>query len=364
MSRNDGTTAVYVQTNDAGGNRVIAGGARTAAPGAGRIRDRRRRERRPAPALAGIGRAQRRWAASARDERRQPRPERACRVDGRVWSSCGRCRAAALRPRASPSAAASSTCSTPAIRLWRDSVSVTAGSSRSPAPAATSPPAPTRRRWASCLTARRSWSPSGARTRSSSTPSATTARWESPRPRPRPARRPTASPSRTALSSSPRPSGRRRARPRPRPISSRTARRRRSRARSGTVAARSAGPLPQRTAATPSTNFADGAVSRYAVSADGGLVLEDAVAGLAVDGETGLRDEGLSADGRFLYAIDADSRRIFGWSVGDAGALEPIGSWTGPPATVAGLAASRPRAASRGPLREVLGRARPPQRPS
>jgi 6-phosphogluconolactonase (cycloisomerase 2 family) len=88
------------------------------------------------------------------------------------------------------------------------------------------------------------------------------------------------------------------------------------------------------------TNFADGAVSRYAVSVDGGLVLEDAVAGLAVDGETGLRDGGLSADGRFLYAIDADSRRIFGWRVADAGALEPIGSWTGLPSTDAGLVAS------------------------
>ncbi|HXV32452.1 MAG TPA: beta-propeller fold lactonase family protein [Gaiellaceae bacterium] len=87
------------------------------------------------------------------------------------------------------------------------------------------------------------------------------------------------------------------------------------------------------------TNFADGAVSRYAVGPDGALVLEDAVAGIAVEGETGLRDEGLSADGRFLYAIDADSRRIFGWRVGDGGALAPVGSWEGLPATVAGLAA-------------------------
>ena len=62
------------------------------------------------------------------------------------------------------------------------------------------------------------------------------------------------------------------------------------------------------------TNFADGAVSRYAVAEDGTLTLEDATAGLAVDGETGLRDEGLSGDGRFLYAIDADSRRVFGWA--------------------------------------------------
>ena len=53
-----------------------------------------------------------------------------------------------------------------------------------------------------------------------------------------------------------------------------------------------------------------------------------------------LRDEDLSRDGRFLYAIDADGRRIYGWSVDAEGSLEPIGSWEGVPATVAGLAAS------------------------
>ena len=88
------------------------------------------------------------------------------------------------------------------------------------------------------------------------------------------------------------------------------------------------------------TNFADGAVSRYAVGRDGSLVLEDAVAGVAVDGEKGLRDEDLTRDGRFLYAIDADAQRIFGWEVGSEGSLEPIGSWNGLPTTVAGLAAS------------------------
>jgi 6-phosphogluconolactonase len=88
------------------------------------------------------------------------------------------------------------------------------------------------------------------------------------------------------------------------------------------------------------TNFADGAVSRYAIGADGSITLEDAAAGIAVDGQTGLRDEELSADGQFLYAIDADARRIFGWAVGDDGSLTQIGSWEGLPATVAGLAAS------------------------
>jgi 6-phosphogluconolactonase len=88
------------------------------------------------------------------------------------------------------------------------------------------------------------------------------------------------------------------------------------------------------------TNFADGAVSRYEIGPDGSIVLDDAVAGTAVEGEAGLRDEALSADGRFLYAIDADGGRIFGWAVDEAGRLSELGSWEGVPPTVAGLAAS------------------------
>jgi 6-phosphogluconolactonase len=88
------------------------------------------------------------------------------------------------------------------------------------------------------------------------------------------------------------------------------------------------------------TNFADSAVSRYAIGPDGSIALEDAVAGAAVEGEAGLRDEALSGDGRFLYAIDADRGRIFGWAVGESGRLTALGSWEGAPPTVAGLAAS------------------------
>jgi 6-phosphogluconolactonase len=84
------------------------------------------------------------------------------------------------------------------------------------------------------------------------------------------------------------------------------------------------------------TNFADGAVSTYSVAPTGELALEDAVAAVA---EPGLRDEDLSKDGRFLYAIDANGGRILGWRV-EGGTLAPIGSWNGLPATVAGLAAS------------------------
>ena len=88
------------------------------------------------------------------------------------------------------------------------------------------------------------------------------------------------------------------------------------------------------------TNYADGAVSRFAIASDGSLSLEDATAGISVEGKPGLRDEDLSGDGRFLYVIDADGGRIYGWAVGAEGSLEPVGSWGGVPATVAGLAAS------------------------
>jgi 6-phosphogluconolactonase len=88
------------------------------------------------------------------------------------------------------------------------------------------------------------------------------------------------------------------------------------------------------------TNFADGAVSRYAIGSDGSITLDEAVAGATVEGRSGLRDEALSSDGNFLYAIDTVAGRIFGWAVVDDGKLVLVGSWEGVPATVAGLAAS------------------------
>lgn len=87
------------------------------------------------------------------------------------------------------------------------------------------------------------------------------------------------------------------------------------------------------------TNFADGAVSRYAIASDSSLTLADATAAVTEDGRPGLRDEDLSDDGRFLYAIDADQGEIVGWAVGDDGSLSSVGTWRGVPTTVAGLAA-------------------------
>lgn len=87
------------------------------------------------------------------------------------------------------------------------------------------------------------------------------------------------------------------------------------------------------------TNFGDGSISSYAIHADGSLDLVDAVAGSTVLGEKGVRDEALSADDHFLYALDADARKLFAFAVRDDGRLDPVGDFASLPATAAGLAA-------------------------
>jgi len=87
------------------------------------------------------------------------------------------------------------------------------------------------------------------------------------------------------------------------------------------------------------TNFGDGSISSYAIGADGTLSLVDAVAGSTILGEKGVRDEALSSDGRFLYTLDADARKVFAFAVRDDGRLDPVGDFDGLPATTAGLAA-------------------------
>jgi 6-phosphogluconolactonase len=88
------------------------------------------------------------------------------------------------------------------------------------------------------------------------------------------------------------------------------------------------------------TNFGSGTVSSYEIAVDGSLTLRDPVAGTTRKGEKGVRDEALSSDGQYLYAIDADAQKVFGWSVGHSGQLTPVGEFEGVPDTVAGVAAS------------------------
>ena len=88
------------------------------------------------------------------------------------------------------------------------------------------------------------------------------------------------------------------------------------------------------------TNFGDGTVSCYEITAGGNLTLHDPIAGSTGQGEKGLRDEAISGDGRYLYAIDADAQKLLGWAVGQDGHLTPAGESGGVPDTVAGLAAS------------------------
>ena len=88
------------------------------------------------------------------------------------------------------------------------------------------------------------------------------------------------------------------------------------------------------------TNFGDGTISSYAIAPDGSIDLDNAVAAATRLGEKGVRDEAITRDGRYLYAIDTDAQRIFGWSVSSSGELASIGAFEGVPATVAGLAAS------------------------
>ena len=88
------------------------------------------------------------------------------------------------------------------------------------------------------------------------------------------------------------------------------------------------------------TNFGDGSISSYEIGDGGTLALREPVAASAHLGAKGIRDEAISRDGRYLYAIDADAREVFGWSIEGDGSLTAIGAFDGLPETVAGLAAS------------------------
>jgi len=89
------------------------------------------------------------------------------------------------------------------------------------------------------------------------------------------------------------------------------------------------------------TNFGDGTISSYRIADDGSITLHESVAAVTTLDQLSIRDAGLSDDGRYLYAIDIASQKVHAWEVDqDDGSLTPIGAFPGLPGTVAGLAAS------------------------
>jgi 6-phosphogluconolactonase len=88
------------------------------------------------------------------------------------------------------------------------------------------------------------------------------------------------------------------------------------------------------------TNFGDGTISTYTIAGDGRIELLHPVAATTVEGQKGIRDETISRDGRYLYALHADVQQLFGWEVQNDGSLTPVGAFGDLPTTVAGLAAS------------------------
>lgn len=88
------------------------------------------------------------------------------------------------------------------------------------------------------------------------------------------------------------------------------------------------------------TNFGDNTISSYAIAPDGSIELAEAVAASTRLGQPGVRDEAITNDGRFLYALDADAQAVHGWRIEADGRLTEVGGSDGLPSTVAGLAAS------------------------
>jgi 6-phosphogluconolactonase (cycloisomerase 2 family) len=86
------------------------------------------------------------------------------------------------------------------------------------------------------------------------------------------------------------------------------------------------------------TNFADGTISSYTIGADGSVRLLNPVAGTTSLGELSIRDNGITEDGRYMYAIDIFSRMVHWWRVQSDGSLVASGTVPGLPGTVAGIA--------------------------
>ncbi len=88
------------------------------------------------------------------------------------------------------------------------------------------------------------------------------------------------------------------------------------------------------------TNNGSGTISSYRVAPNGSISLLAAVAAVTGSpGGFGARDEALSDDGRYLYAIDVGTQRVNAFAVNADGGLTKLGEFGELPPTLAGLAA-------------------------
>lgn len=89
------------------------------------------------------------------------------------------------------------------------------------------------------------------------------------------------------------------------------------------------------------TNNGSGTISSYAIAADGSITLLQAVAGTTGGpGGFGTRDEDLTNDGSYLYAIDVGTLTVNAFRTNADGTLTKVAAYGGLPTTFAGMAAS------------------------
>jgi hypothetical protein len=81
---------------------------------------------------------------------------------------------------------------------------------------------------------------------------------------------------------------------------------------------------------------------RYGFSVDGNGRLELVAEGFSFPTSLTFDEAGVAyvAESGLPFGGAPPGGRVYGWSVDAKGTLEPVGSWDGVPATVAGLAAS------------------------
>jgi 6-phosphogluconolactonase len=86
------------------------------------------------------------------------------------------------------------------------------------------------------------------------------------------------------------------------------------------------------------TNTGSGTISSFAIASDGSIALHEAIAAGTGDGSEPI-DMALSRGSRFLYVLEAGTAAVSFFEVAEDGSLDAIGEVTGLPLTSVGLAA-------------------------